>query len=173
MNIYGKKVVLRAIEPEDNELLLSLLNDPETERALGGASYPASRAQQEKWLAAQGQNDSTLRCIVALKESPERGFGTVILSGIDRKNGVAQIHIKLAPEGRGFGVGADAIAAMVEYAFREQRLHCITAGVLHYNISSQKTFEKCGFQKEGVLRGRVYKDGGYQDLYSYSIVKGE
>ena len=37
MNIYGDKIFLRAIEKEDCELLLELINDPEIEIMLGGA----------------------------------------------------------------------------------------------------------------------------------------
>ena len=42
MNIYGKSIVLRAISESDASLLLQMINDPETERMLGGSSFPVS-----------------------------------------------------------------------------------------------------------------------------------
>ncbi len=173
MNIYGEKVVLRAIEPADNGLLLELINDPNTERMLGGSSFPVSQTAQAKWICDQMGRTDVLRCIIADKNTPDSGVGTVILSDIDRKNGIAQVHLKLIEAGRGKGYGADALKAMVDYAFRQLRLHCVYAHILEYNIASQKLAEKCGFCKEGLLRARAYKDGAYVNMVSYSILCDE
>lgn len=173
MNIYGEKVLLRAIEPKDNALLLELINDPNTEKMLGGASFPVSETAQAKWICDQMGRTDVLRCIIAEQQAPEKGLGTIILSDIDRKNGNAQVHLKLSASGRGKGYGTDALKAVVDYAFRQLRLHCVYADVLEYNTASQKLFEKCGFHKDGLLRGRVYKDGAYVDLVSYSMICDE
>jgi len=170
MNIFGEKVVLRAIEPADNALLLELINDPGTEKMLGGSSFPVSETAQAKWICDQMGRTDVLRCIVADKNAPDEGVGTIILSDIDRKNGVAQVHLKLVEAGRGKGYGTDALKAMVDYAFRQLRLYCVYAHVLEYNKASRKLFEKCGFQQEGLLRARVFKDGEYVDMVSYSMI---
>lgn len=171
MNIQGKNVVLRAISMKDANLLMELINDAETEKMLGGSSFPVSLEGQEKWIAAQTGRTDVLRCIVALKEN-EEGIGTVILSDIDTKNGVAQVHIKMDKQrGRGKGYGSDALNTIVNYAFGEMRLNCIYADVLEYNTVSQKLFEKCGFHRDGVLRSRVFKGGRYINEVSYSRLK--
>lgn len=171
MNIQGKNVVLRAISMKDANLLMELINDAETEKMLGGSSFPVSLEGQEKWIAAQTGRTDVLRCIVALKEN-EEGIGTVILSDIDTKNGVAQVHIKMDKQrGRGKGYGSDALNTIVNYAFGEMRLNCIYADVLEYNTVSQKLFEKCGFHRDGVLRSRVFKGGRYINVVSYSRLK--
>ena len=173
MNIYGENVILRAISVEDTELLMGLINDAETERMLGGSSFPVSKEGQEKWIVAQTGRTDVLRCIIALKENNE-GVGTVILSNIDIKNGVAEVHIKMDKcRGRGKGYGSDALETIVNYAFNEMRLNCIYANVLEYNTISQKLFEKCGFRKDGILRSRVFKGGSYIDVISYSRLKEE
>lgn len=171
MNIQGKNVVLRAISMKDANLLMELINDAETEKMLGGSSFPVSLEGQEKWISAQTGRIDVLRCIVALKEN-EEGIGTVILSDIDTKNGVAQVHIKMDKQrGRGKGFGSDALNTIVNYAFGEMRLNCIYADVLEYNTVSQKLFEKCGFHRDGVLRSRVFKGGRYINVVSYSRLK--
>lgn len=174
MNIQGEKVVLRAIELYDSDLLLDLINDSDTEKMLGGNSFPVSKESQNKWIEAQENRNNVLRCIIALKNDTEKGLGTIILSDIDYKNGVAQVHIKMAKgEGRGKGYGTDALQTVVRYAFNELRLNCIYADVLSYNIPSQRLFEKCRFRKDGLLRSRIFKNGEYVDVISYSILKEE
>lgn len=172
MNIIGEKIVLRAMKLKDASLLMNMINDPDTEKMLGGNSFPVSLEGQEKWIASQVERKDILRCIVAKKDDIETGLGTVILSDIDEKNGVAQIHIKMDRlSGRGKGYGTDALNSIVAYAFHEMRLNCIYAEVLQYNIPSQRLFSKCGFHKDGELRARVFKGGTYVDAISYSILK--
>lgn len=172
MNIYGEKVILRAIEECDTALLLELINDPQTERMLGGSSFPVSETEQRKWMAAQTGASDVLRCIVVPAETADNsGVGTVILSSIDRKNGVAQIHIKLAQSGRGKGYGSDALRALTRYAFDELRLNCVYAEILTHNDISRKLFEKCGYTCEGELRQRVFKGGQYRNIFVYSRLR--
>lgn len=159
MNIVGKQVTLRAIEPSDCEMLRSLMNDPETEYMLGGWSLPISRDEQAKWCQSLSSSKNTLRVII---EAEEASIGTAILSDIDYKNGVAQIHIKLLPgDYRHKGYGSDTINALVRYAFHELRLHCVYAHVNEHNEPSLRLFQKCGFQQEGILRDRLFKKGHY------------
>lgn len=172
MIIMGDTIILRAITIEDAPLLLELINEPETEKMLGGYSFPVSLDEQLKWIESQAGNREVLRCIVADKADEKIGFGTVILSDIDSKNGVAQVHIKMDKKnGRGKGYGTDALNTIVKYAFNEMRMNCIFADVLEYNIPSQRLFEKCGFRKEGILSSRVYKSGKYNNIISYSRVR--
>lgn len=169
MNIFGKQILLRAIELDDNQMLLDLINDPETEMMIGGASWPISMDGQMKWYSRLENNPSVLRCIIADKDT-NRPLGTLILNEIDQKNGTGHIHIKMAKDDdvRGKGYGTDALNTIVKYAFDELRLNCVFGNILSYNTASVKLFEKCGFHRDGVLRARAYKQGEYIDVYSYS-----
>ena len=170
MIIHGDKVVLRAVEESDNAMLLSLINDPDTEMMLGGSSWPVSEAEQLKWFEHQERSRDVLRCIVALQEDG-KAIGTIILSDIDQKNATGHIHIKMSKDsGRGKGYGTDAVNTMVQYAFEELRLNCIYANILSYNEASIKLFERCGFKKDGVSRQRVYKKGKFIDMLAYSKI---
>ena len=168
MLIYGEKIVLRAVEADDNAMLLSLINDPDTEMMLGGSSWPVSEAEQLRWFEKQEQSRDVLRCIVALQEE-KKAIGTIILSDIDQKNATGHIHIKMSKDGgRGKGYATDAVNALVKYAFEELRLNCIYANILAYNEASIRLFERCRFKKDGILRQRIYKKGTFVDLLAYS-----
>lgn len=173
MVIIGEKIILRAIEQEDNSMLLELINDPDTEKMIGGKSWPVSFDSQMNWYNKLENNSTVMRCIIADKKD-NSPLGTIIISDIDYPNGNGHIHIKMAKNNvRGKGYGTDAINTIVKYAFSELRLHCIFANIISYNIASIKLFEKCGFQKEGILRDRIYKNGQYNDVFVYSKLSGE
>lgn len=169
MILYGSKVLLRAIEQTDKDLLQRLMNDAEIEQQLGGWSFPVSDKDQEEWMKKLKATEDTLRLMIEAREE-KIAVGTVILSNIDYKNGNAELHIKLRKEYSGKGYGTDTVNTIVAYAFHELRLHCIYAFILEYNKASQGLFKKCGFCLEGVLRHRVFKKGRYQDQFMYSIL---
>lgn len=171
MNILGGTVLLRAIELWDKDILKRLINDKETEYLIGGWSSPVSDINQIDWIKSIGVNPHIIRCMIDNLE--EHTLGTVILSDIDYKNGIAEIHIKLLKEYQSKGYGADAVNTLVNYAFHELRLQCVYAYINEYNIGSQKLFEKLGFKLEGKLRRRMYKNGSYHDKYIYSALKEE
>ena len=174
MNIIGEKTVLRAISLKDAPLLHEIINDKSTELMLGGKSAPVSLEAQERWILNQTQNTEILRYIITEKNGSDEGLGTVILSDISYQNGTAQIHIKMGLSNcRRKGYGSDALISLCRYAFAELRLNCIYAEVLEYNDASRRLFEKNGFKADGILRQRVFKQGRFINVYSYSLLKEE
>ena len=162
MIIYGKKIILRALDVEDADLLLDIINDPDTERMLGGSSYPVSYDMQCEWIKKQKNNNEIFRAIIALQDNMKQGIGTVILNNIDLKNGTAEVQIKMSTQScRGKGYGTDALNTVVY------------AEVLEYNTVSLKLFEKCNFKKEGVLRERAFKNGKFVNIVSFAKINGD
>lgn len=171
MLIKGKKVLLRAIELSDAEVLQQMINDEEIENMILGYSFPVARHQQIKWIENLANERNVFRAMIDVNGV---AIGTVILSDIDMKNGTAEIHIKLARTSeRGKGYGTDTVLTTLSYAFKELRLNCVYCCVKEDNVASQKMFEKCGFIKEGCLRSRGYRNGKYYSIYEYSILKSE
>ncbi|WP_350019928.1 GNAT family N-acetyltransferase [Priestia flexa] len=170
MNIYSEDLILRAIELEDMELLKNMINDPNIENMVLGWSFPVSSNQQITWINNLKDDKNNVRFIVDIKDIG--AVGLVSLTNIDYKNGTATINIKLnSDEIKQKGIGYKAVILLSAYAFNQLNLNCLIANILNYNIGSQKLFEKCRFTLEGKLRDRIYKNGAYQDVYSYSLLK--
>lgn len=172
MILNSDRLIFRAIEIEDLEVLLELINDPEIESEVGGWSFPISRENQRKWINNIENTASTLRLMIINAET-DHSIGTVILSDIDYKNGTAEIHLKLLSGTQGKGYGKESVNMILEYAFSELRLQCIFANVNEENIKSKKLFTKLNFEKEGIMRNRIFKNGKYQNVISFSILKDE
>lgn len=171
MYIKGEKVLIRAIELEDAEILRTMINDADVESMMWGYSFPVSEHQQENWINNLPNNNSVFRGII---EVDGKAIGEIILTDIDLRNGNAEVHVKLVSKDiRGKGYGTDAVRALVKYCFNELRLNCVFCRVKDDNIASQRMFMKCGFIQEGKLRARVYRNGQYHDFYEYSILKSD
>lgn len=78
----------------------------------------------------------------------------------------------------GQGLVTEMLGAMTEWCFEEaeikgRRLTRVVGMVFEGNKGSMRCFEKCGYVKEGVMKGAVEKHGVVMDLYVYGLVKGD
>ncbi|MEG1578860.1 MAG: GNAT family protein [Oscillospiraceae bacterium] len=170
MNLYGKKVMLRAMEPEDMEMLRETINDPEMERMIGGWSFPVSKLEQMQWYERVVADKRNLRFIIESLETKE-ALGMISLTDIDWKNRNAAYAIKLkqdAPKKKGYA--SDSGLTLMRFAFEELQLHRLTSDVLEYNTASIAMMEKCGAQREGLKRSAVYKNGQYHNVICYGVL---
>lgn len=171
MIIKYQDITLRAIEEEDLELLREMMNDPEIEKMTGVVGLPVSRRDQQKWYDNLSNKD--VRLVIDTEEFG--AIGVVMLTDIDYRNSTAQFHSKIATSKniRGKGYGTKATYALIRYGLLEMNLHLIYSHIVEYNIPSQRVKEKCGFQKDGILRGRAYKNGQYHNMTVWSVTKDD
>lgn len=171
MNIEGKKVYLRAIEPEDLEYYRENINDPETEKMVGGWSLPVASVSQRDWYNSIVGDRNNLRFTISMKDE-DLPLGMVNLVDIDWKSGVAFSGIKLFKNAqRKSGIGFDTVMSMDRYAFDELRLNRIEGTILTTNIPSIKLYKKCGWVEEGIRRQSKYQSGEYYDEIFVSILR--
>jgi len=175
MNIFGKKVLLRAIENEDLKFLRDLHNDPEIAKWIGGWSFPLSMADQEAWYEKISKDKTTIRLIIELKDTHEV-IGLTGLWDIDWKDRRAYTGIMIIDDEkyRRKGYGTDAVMALMYYAFEELGLNRLDSDIIEYNDASLKLYlEKCGWKKEGVRRKHIFRNGKFYDRVIVGILREE
>lgn len=173
MELYGKKVILRAIEEEDIEMLRQLTNSPDFEKMVVGWSFPISKKEEEEWFV-KCKND--LLCIRYIIETKADGaVGMIGLKNIDWKNGTADgLGMRIAKkELRTKGLATDAWMTLMRYAFYELRLNRINGAALEYNEISLHICQKVGFKIEGTQRNAVYKNGQFVNLIMLGCLKSD
>ena len=163
-----KKVELRPIRFSDAQFLMELNNNDEIAKYVVGTPRKVTLEEQKKWMELLKEEKGTVRFVV---ECNHTSIGTVIISDISCTNLTANVNIKLHPSVWGEGYGKKSVNLAVSYCFSKLRLKCLTAHVLSYNNASLTLFERCGFQREGLLRSRIVKNGDRKDLVSFSILE--
>lgn len=81
------------------------------------------------------------------------------------------IGIGLRAKERGKGYGTRAQRLLVDYLFSYTQFHRIEAGTETTNIAEQRSLEKVGFTREGVVRGASFRAGKWRDMVTYSILR--
>lgn len=77
------------------------------------------------------------------------------------------------PENRKRGYATEAVTALVDYLFKSYPIHRIECSASTENHASLHLAEKCGFVREGVLRGLVFVAGFYMDDVVLSMLRSD
>jgi RimJ/RimL family protein N-acetyltransferase len=81
------------------------------------------------------------------------------------------IGIGLAQHARGHGIGTCAQRLLVEHLLDSTDVHRIEASTDVTNIAEQRSLEKAGFTREGIVRSAQERADGRHDLYGYSFIR--
>lgn len=114
---------------------------------------------------------NTVRCVVVDEEAANSPRALVTLAAIDWVNRVCELHIMVAPEWQGQGVGTYAVGAMLRHAFLDLGLRRVELSVLADNARARALYAKAGFVEEGIKRRARYKNGSYHDLRIMALLK--
>lgn len=175
--LEGKRIRLRALDPEtDTPLLASWMNDESTRHFLGEKrAFPISLASEKQWvekLAAKMPPEDIVFGIELKKGTCL--IGVTGLHDIDWVTRKATTGTKIGPaELRSQGYGTEAKQLLLAYAFNTLNLNRIQCNIIVYNGASRRYCEKCGYHEEGVMRQAVYKNGQYHDLLMLAVLKDD
>jgi ribosomal-protein-alanine N-acetyltransferase len=165
------RLCLRRLSVSDAPALFDMLANPEVARFT--ARKPLKRVSDAvDMLRGVGLDYATRRSIrwgVTLSGS-DKIIATVGLHDWDRYHRHVSIGFDLHHEHWGQGYGQEMVSAVCAYAFDHMSVHRIEAHVMKGNRSSKRLLESVGFEMEGVMRKRMYKDGHQHDLQLYALV---
>lgn len=107
---------------------------------------------------------------IVLKETG-RLIGTIGFMWMNTENSTVEVGYSLARDHWNKGLMTEALRALIDMAFTHLKLHRIEAQHATANPSSGRVMIKCGMQKEGTLRGRIYNKGKFVDVDLYAILR--
>jgi ribosomal-protein-alanine N-acetyltransferase len=108
--------------------------------------------------------------IFAIADKSEAIGSIGLMLGKDVHRFTAEMGYWLAEPYWGKGIMTDAVQFLTTWAFRELKLHRLSAEPYATNTASHRVLEKAGFIRESVLRSSVFKDGKILDQFIYSQI---
>lgn len=165
------RIYLRAFEPEDYKTTIAWRNDREITDGLGGAVLFVSEAREKQWVEDTIFHSADVKLAVCLKEN-HLHIGNVYLTDINYVNRTAESHILIGNKkywGKGYAL--EALSEILQYGFNERGMNRVEARINADNIASLKLHEKCGYNREGVLRQAIFKNGRFKDVVVMSILR--
>lgn len=170
--LVGEKIYLRPVETEDAKFLAKGENEPVVRESLFLA-LPISLANEQEKVEQYITSKDAVVLIIVEKET-NKPVGQTAFFRIDYISRAAVFYIAiLEPAFWSKGFGSEATKLMVDYAFKTLNLNRIQLHVCAENKPAIKIYARVGFQKEGVLRQAMFRNGNYVDFWVMGILKGD
>ena len=167
-----KNIRLRALEPEDLELLYTWENN-ETFWIYSNTVSPFSRFTLKRYIENSHKNiyeTGQLRLMIDNIED-KKTIGTIDLFEFDPFHKRAGIGILIADESyRRKGFAAMSLKCLIQYCFKTLQLHQLYCNILANNTVSIELFKKHGFVEIGRKKDWIQTDNGYLDEYLFQLL---
>lgn len=170
--INYKNIRLRALEPEDLELLYDWENN-DSYWVISNTVSPFSKYTLKRYLENAHKNiyeTGQLRLMID-HITDKVTIGTIDIFDFDLFHKRAGLGILLANETyRRKGYASMALTSLIEYCFKILQLHQLYCNILENNCESMELFKKHGFVQAGLKKDWIKTSDGYLDEYLFQLI---
>lgn len=170
-----EKIKLRAIEPEDLELLYEWENN-ETYWIISSTVVPFSKYTLKRYIRNSHKNiyeTGQLRFMIDLP-AEKKTIGTIDIFDFDPFHKRAGLGILIADEQeRKKGYATMALKCLIRYCFKTLQLHQLWCNILSNNHESIDLFKKLGFKMVGIKKEWIRSADGYLDEYLFQLIHNQ
>ena len=164
---------LRPLRASDAEAIYAYLRDPVVTEL---TSYPVATLELaeaiiEKSISRWAAGDLGKWGVVLPQD--DRVVGTCGFNEWSPAHRCAELAYDLAPAHWGKGLMRQAVAAVLDWVFREGQVDRVQAYVRSDNLRSQGLLERSGFVREGCLRGFRVCRGRPHDFFIYGLLRSD
>jgi RimJ/RimL family protein N-acetyltransferase len=171
--IRGEQSNLRAVERTDARFVCDLLNEPSVATGWGTSEVPLSihriESDIEQWIASELERGFPTALIIETVERAPVGLLLVLTS--DRPNqSLATLSIAICSTERSKGLGADALAAVLDALFDEWGIHRVEVRCEAGNQPAIALYQKAGFVREAVRHRATFTGGEWGDQIVFGMI---
>jgi RimJ/RimL family protein N-acetyltransferase len=171
--LLGKLVRLRFRTAADIPLFVQWYSDPDVLHWLHMSEAPLASFESES-ARFRATEDDPMRRSWIIETHGGKPIGNIALVNIDELHGKAELGVSIGEKAYwGRGYGTDAIRTLLAHAFGQMRLRRVWLITDADNERGIRAYEKCGFVREGLLRGHRLRHGEPLDMLSMAVMAGE
>ncbi len=172
--LLGKKIHLRALEPQDIDFLFAVEND-ESYWEVSSTQTPFSRFILEQYIASAHQDIhevKQLRLIIA-ENTTKNKVGMIDLFDFNPQHKRAGVGILVIDSEQHKGYASEALQLLIDYSFMQLNLHQLFANITPDNTKSLTLFKKHNFLKVGTKKEWVLSKGKFKDEVLFQLINGK
>jgi [ribosomal protein S5]-alanine N-acetyltransferase len=155
--LQGRRVRLRGPRNDDADALFALFSDPAVMRYW--SRPPMTTLGEAQGLVAEMldsfERRSLFNWMITMRDD-DAVIGTCTLFRIDPRHRHAEIGYALRSDHWGRGIASEAVALVLDWAFRRLDLQRVEADIDPRNDGSRQLLARLGFRSEGVMRQRFF-----------------
>jgi diamine N-acetyltransferase len=167
-----EKIKLRALEPEDLELLYEWENN-DSYWIISNTMVPFSKYTLKRYVKNSHKNiyeTGQLRLMIDLP-AEKKTIGTIDIFDFDPFHKRAGLGILIADEEqRKKGYATMALKCLIGYCFKTLQLHQVYCNILSNNCESIDLFKKLAFVQVGIKKEWIKTSDGYLDEHLFQLL---
>ena len=171
ITLQGKKVKLRALEPEDLDFLFKIENNTKFWE-VSSTQVPFSKYMLKKYLENAHQDiyeAKQLRMVIE-EISNNKTVGLIDIFDFNPKHKRAGIGIVISEPYQKEGFASDALSLLISYCFEVLDLHQLFANITSNNKHSITLFTSSGFKKCGEKKDWLFTNGEYKNELTFQLI---
>lgn len=175
--LTGKKTRLRAIEPNDADLIYTWENDSSIWQ-LSNTFTPFSKYLVKQYIENSHQDIFQLKQLRLMIEKTDEQeietIGSIDLFDFEPIHKRAGIGILIANDSdRKKGYASDALDILIRYSFYTLQLHQLYCNITEDNLDSLSLFQSKGFKLIGTKRDWLIFPQGRKDEFMFQLINKE
>lgn len=170
--LQTERLILRAHTNADAKALFALRSNEEVMRYIDREN-PKNIDETEariKLMQDGFDNKTSIAWAIAFKENPSNMIGEIGYYRTDLANYRAEIGYMLHLDFWRKGLISEALKKVINFGFREMKLHSISANINPANDASRQILLKHGFEKEAYFKEDYYFRGKFLDSEIYGLI---
>lgn len=173
--IEGNRCVLRPLAAADLPTYAqAFVDDPELPAKLGIESAPdEERLAKRPQMIADAARDGEFVELVIADPYDDRMLGVVTLHSFGWRHQRAEVGFWLILAARGAGIGTEAVALCVNWAFTGLGMYRVEMTTLPSLVAVLAIAKRLGFRQEGVMRERDLENGERLDVVMLAVLQDE
>lgn len=172
MSLDNERIYLKKLSKDELKgNYVSWLNDKEVCKYNSHGEIEYTEQMALEFINSLENDKSKEVYAIYLKENNIH-IGNISIQQIDKRNNKAEIAYLFGEKQYwGQGYAKEASKIILKRVFEELNLHRIYFGTHIENIPMQKLGESLGFVQEGIEKDAQFKNGNYNDIVIYGLVK--
>jgi len=173
--LVGNNVYLRQLVPDDIEgPYLTWFNDDQVCRGNIHHVFPYTRDEALAYIAHSVKKDNNALVLAIINKKDDKHLGNIALQSISFVVRSAELSIILGDKSFwGKGIGFESCRLICDHGFNSMNLSRIACGTFESNEGMKTIAQKLGMQVEGCRRNAAFKNGTFENLIEYGILKEE
>lgn len=168
----GTIINLGPLRESDSEILFNWINTKDIV-VLSSVPKPVHHGSHQEWFHHIQRTDNCVIFAIRTNDTDSL-IGTCQLHSIHPVARSAELQIRIGEVSHlSKGCGTEAVKLLLDYAFKDLNLERVYLHVFADNERAVRTYEKCGFQREGTLRKAAYVDGCHHDIIIMAVLREE
>lgn len=172
--LQTQRLTLRKLSPRDAADMFDYAKREDVTRYLTWNPHPDVAYSKEYLEYLQGRYAGGMFYDWGiLDKASGKMIGTCGFTAFNCTHDKAEVGYVIHPDYWGKGLAAEALAKVIEFGFRELRLHRIEAKFMKENARSLRVMEKVGMTFEGYQQEAMFIKGRYVTVGGCAILKSD